>query len=76
MFNEMSGKYSSTLKCTSQRGKVFKVSREHFNTLRNQPKSYIMLVNQILKKDKRRHGDFIDSDYKIKTERMAKTTKN
>ena len=73
MFNEMSGKYSSTLKCTSQRGKVFKVSREQFNTLRNQPKSYIMLVNQILKKDKRRHADFIENNqnYKIKTERMA-----
>lgn len=35
MFNELNLRYSGTLKCTSQIGKVYKVSKEHFGTIRN-----------------------------------------
>jgi|TARA_B110000285_G_C15034317_1_gene568407 hypothetical protein len=60
MFNESHPFYTGTLKCTSQIGKVYKISREHFSSIKTQPGSYLVLVNQILKKNKRKHIDFID----------------
>ena len=61
LFNETNQKYSGTLKCQSQRGKVFKISREHLMCIKQQPESYLMLINQIIKKDKRKHGEFVSN---------------
>lgn len=45
MFNDNHPYYTGTLKCTSQIGKVYKISREHFSSIKTQPGSYLVLVN-------------------------------
>ena len=45
LLNENEGKYSGTLKCTSQVGKVYKIMKEHFLLIRSQPEGYVILIN-------------------------------
>ena len=52
----LAANYSGTLRCVSQRAKVYCISREHILQLKNQPMRYLMMVKQVLGKDGRRWG--------------------
>ena len=48
--------YSGTLKCTSQRAKVYMINKEYFLYLKASTDSHLLLINQVRIKTKRHCG--------------------
>ena len=67
-------KYSGTLKCTSQRAKVYVINKEYFLALKASTDSHLLLLNQVRIKTKRNcGGDLREKPIKEKKKKNDKT---
>ena len=56
ILNDQSKNYACSCRCISQRAKVYRISRDHFMYMKQQPAHFMLVMKQLLQKDARKRG--------------------
>lgn len=59
--------YSCSLQCYSLKGTLYTIKKENFMVLRSSDDSWLTIIEKIIHKEQRRHGNFISSENAIPT---------